>query len=60
MGKINKERKVVQDLFHTREDHAMNINLCVKFSKPFIFTGIQSIKTGLFHKCVVQRFSIFI
>jgi len=26
--KFNENRKGVQELFHTREDHALNINLC--------------------------------
>ena len=48
MGIINEQRKWEQELFHTREDHAMDINLCVKFVKPFIFTVIQWVKTVFF------------
>jgi len=36
--KTNKQRKSIQELFQTREDHALNINLCVKIVKPLIFT----------------------
>jgi len=32
MAKINEQRKGVQELFHKSEDHALNINLCVKFA----------------------------
>jgi len=48
--KINEQRKAEQELFHTREDHALNIDLSVKFVKPFIFTGIQRVKIGLLYK----------
>jgi len=39
---INSE--MVQELFYTWEDHAFNINLGVKFVKPFIFTGIHAVE----------------
>jgi len=31
------------------EDHVLNINLCITFLKPFIFTDIQRVKTALFY-----------
>jgi len=34
-GRINENAKG-----HTRENAAFNINLCVNFVKPFIFTGV--------------------
>jgi len=35
------------------EDDAVNINLGVTFVKPFVFTGIQRVKTGLAYKRTV-------
>jgi len=32
--KINEHRKRMQESFHTMTEHALNINLCVKFVKP--------------------------
>ena len=46
MLKINKQRKELQELFHTSEDNALNILLCVTFVKPLIFTGIKRVKTS--------------
>jgi len=50
MVKMNERRKDVQELFHTRANRALNINLCVKFVKPFFLRGIQEVKTVLFYK----------
>jgi len=50
---LKNQRKSVQELFHTRENHALIINLCVKFAKPSIFTGIQTVETGLFNTITV-------
>jgi len=46
MGKINENRKSSQEIFHKSDDHPLNINLCVKFDKPLLFTGIQRVKAG--------------
>jgi len=50
-------------MFQTWEDHILNINLCVKLVIPFIFTGIQRLKIGLFYKSnslsLVHRWFIF-
>jgi len=40
----------LQELFHTRGDRTLDINLCIKVVKTFIFTGIQRVKTRLFYK----------
>jgi len=50
MEKINEQRHAVQELFHTKKDHALNINLWVKFVKRLGFTAIQRVKTVLFYK----------
>jgi len=50
IGKINEQRNGAEGLIHTREDHALNIISFFTFVKPFIFTCIQRLKTGLFYK----------
>jgi len=52
--KINELHKGVQELFHPREAHTLNSNLCVKFVKPFIFTSIQRVKLGCCTKVTLQ------
>jgi len=51
-------------MFHTREDHAVNTNLLVKFVNPFTFTDIQRMKTGLFHKssrvCLIDSSFVYL
>jgi len=37
----NKTTQKVQELFHMGKNRAWNINLCVKFAKPFILTDTQ-------------------
>ena len=51
---INKQRKRVQRLFHTKEDHALNIYSRIKFVKLFIFTGIHRVKL-----LILQNNSVF-
>jgi len=34
MEKMNEHRKGVQELYHTSEDYALNINLYVEYVKP--------------------------
>jgi len=46
--KMNEHCKRVQELFHTKEDHAFNINLRVWFVKPFVFTNIDRVKNRFF------------
>jgi len=41
--------KRMQKFFHTREDYALNVNLCENFLKVFIFRSIQRVETGLFY-----------
>jgi len=36
-------------LSHAGEDHAVNMNLCVKLVVPFIFADIQRVKIWLFN-----------
>ena len=45
-GNLNAQRKGVQELFHTRKDHALNPNFGVKFVESFIFTGTHIAKMG--------------
>jgi len=52
MGKINEQCKAVKELFVTRKDHGLDINLCIKFVTSFIFTGVQRVKIRLFYKTV--------
>jgi len=49
-GKFSEKRKKAQELFHKTEGHTLNVRLCVKFIEPFIFTGVNSMKTVLFYK----------
>jgi len=59
----NKQCKRVQELFHTREVHESNVNLCVKL-KPTNFYCLQSFKptnyfsdvvfTAIFYVCKNQ------
>jgi len=46
--KVNEHCKMVHELSHTREDHALNIESSVQFVKPFIFTSIQRVEIRLF------------
>jgi len=61
--KLKYQRKSVQELFHTLEQYALNINFRVKFVLTFILTGIPRVKTGLFDKSTsasfVQRWFVY-
>jgi len=37
MEKINEQSEGVHDLFHAREEHGFNNNLCFKHVKPFSY-----------------------
>jgi len=48
---INAQQKGnIDNLSYMWEDHVLNINLCIKFVIPLIFTEIQRKGIGLFNK----------
>jgi len=61
---VKEHGRRLQELLHTGQDHDFDINLCVKLAIPFIFTGMQRVKNGLFYKrksvCFVYMYRWFI
>jgi len=47
---MKEQRKRIQELEDHEGGSCFEIILCAEFVKPFIFTGIHRIKTGLFYK----------
>jgi len=41
---------VLKNYFTRRRNNALNINLCITFVIPYVFTSIQRVKTVLFYR----------
>ena len=50
LKQFNAQREGKQNLSHAGEDPVLNVNLCVKFVIPLIFTDIQRMKIRLINK----------
>jgi len=57
MENISQKNKERQELFHTREDYAANINWCLFFVKPSSQV-LKKTKLGCYTKGTVQKAKI--
>jgi len=61
--KIDEYHKRVQEIFHMRKNHVLDINLCIYCFVPLLLTDIQKVKIWLFYNSnsarVINRWFIF-